>query len=195
MIAVVDFSTLCTKKLSEVLSGIDVEHKVTKMESAICSAEKVIIPDCKNVRALLQQLQLMNLYSLLKMVKKPILGINIGMLLMCERMEGFNLQGLGFFKADVLKKSGDPFVTDEMTAHKIKINEDSKLLKGVSDGSEFNFSNTMYVPVNDSTKADYDENDYTYSAVLEENNYYGIQFSPGASGTAGEKVLKNFAEL
>ena len=188
MIALIDYGAGNVASVSNALKSLGQDYKVTNNETEICNANKVIFPGVGEASFAIKQLHKLNLYSLLRIIKRPILGVCLGLQLMAEFSTEGDIQCLGIFPEDVLKF--DP----HMGWNDIHFKKESKLFSGIKEGERFYFANSYYLPVNEHTTA-YCNNSVDFSASMEKENYYGVQFHPEKSSDAGLKVLKNFIEL
>jgi glutamine amidotransferase len=128
-------------------------------------------------------------------LKQPVLGICIGMHLLCKYSEEGNVDCLGVFDASVLKfkpeKQADkiPHIGWN-TLTQLK----SPLYNGLPEKEYVYFVHSYYVPLNDSTVAQ-TEYIHSFSASMQKDNFYAVQFHPEKSGAIGEKIVRNFIEL
>lgn len=194
MIALIDYGAGNVASVSNALTELNQNYKITSNEVEICKADKIIFPGVGEASFAMRQLHLLNLFSALRMVKKPILGICLGMQLMMDSSTEGGVACLGIFPGTVLKFDPAKTKVPHMGWNDIKIVSDSKLFNGIKDGERFYFANSYYVPVNEFTTA-VTTNNIDFSASLEKGNFYGVQFHPEKSGDAGLKILKNFIEL
>ena len=194
MIALIDYGVGNVASVSNALAELNQEFKITSNEVEICKADKIIFPGVGEASFAMRQLHLLNLFSALRMVKKPMLGICLGMQLMMDNSTEGNVACLGIFTGTVLKFDSTKTKVPHMGWNDIKKISESKLFTGIKNGERFYFANSYYVPVNEFTTA-ITTNDIDFSASLEKGNFYGVQFHPEKSGDAGLKILKNFIEL
>ncbi len=195
MIAVINYLDENVEELKRSLESLGKNYKVTCSESEILRADKVIFPGYGEASKAIGKLHMTNLFSFLRMCKKPMLGLCLGMQLMADiSKEGGTIPCLGIF----------PFVAEKFADEKMKVpftgfNEvdiikESKLFKNINNKERFYFSNSYYLPVNELTSS-VAENKIKFTASIEKDNYYAVQFYPEKSGEAGLKVLRNFLEL
>lgn len=192
MIAVIECGKKTDNVLSEVLRSLNQEYKVTENEFIICKSDKIILTGegeaCDGAR----KLNMLNLYSVLRVIKKPILGIGLGLELMTENIANENIAGLGIFpiKSGRLKqKKNGTNEFDEIT-----LIGTSRLFEGVNEREKFFFKGNYFMPQTEySTSIINDENGY--AASVEKGNAYGVQFYPELSGEAGIQILNNFLKI
>ena len=194
MIALIDYGAGNVASVANALNELGQKYKITNSETEICRAEKVIFPGVGEASFAIKQLHKLNLYSLLRIVKRPILGVCLGMQLMADFSTEGNIQCLGIFPGEVLKFDSQKVKVPHMGWNDIHFKKESKLFSGITEGERFYFANSYYLPVNEFTTS-YCNNSIDFSASMEKENYYGVQFHPEKSSDAGLKVLKNFIEL
>lgn len=177
------------------LKRLGVEANVTANLEEISKADKVIFPGVGEAATTMRYLEETGLGKFIKDLKQPVLGICLGMQVMCRYSEEGNVDCLGIFDIDV--KKFIPQKHEDKVPHMgwNTINRtDSELFKGFSKDEFVYFVHSFYVPVNEFTAA---ETNYTlpFSAALHKNNFYATQFHPEKSGKVGERILKNFLDL
>jgi len=191
MIVILDIETGHSKSVSDFLTLLGIDNIISNKEDEVLKADGIIIPDCYNIQLASKKLQLCNFNSSLRMIKKPILGINAGMNLMTESISEENVFGLGFFKCKSIRMENQK----EQIESVVKTTPKSKLLSNLSDKRVI-FSNLTYgvESSKDSTSIILLDG-REICGSLENENYFGVQFNPELSGIAGEEVLKNFYNI
>ncbi len=168
------------------------EAILTHDENEIKNADKVIFPGVGEASSAMKMLRQSGLDTLIPQLKQPVLGICLGMQLMCHSSEEGTTEGLGIFDTDVVKFS------KEVKVPQIGWNEISNLktdlFKGISEKEHIYLVHSFYAPLSKETIA---TSDYglSYSAALAKNNFYGVQFHPEKSSLVGEKILLNFLSI
>lgn len=195
MIALIDYGSGNVASVANALTELKEEFKISNNEVEICRADKIIFPGVGEASFAIRQLHMLNMFSVLRMVKKPILGICLGMQLMADHSTEGNAACLGIFPVSVEKFDPSKSKVPHMGWNDIKIKSPGKLFTEIKDGERFYFANSYYIPVNEYTTAVTDNNGFLFTAAMEKGNYYGVQFHPEKSGDAGLKLLKNFIEL
>lgn len=158
----------------------------------IKSADKVIFPGVGEASYAMKMLQKSGLDTLIPTLKQPVLGICLGMQLMCNHSEEGNTKGLGIFDVDVVKFSSKVKVPQMgwNTIYNLK----SDLFKGIAENDYMYLVHSFYAPLCAETIATTNY-ELEYSSALEKNNFYGTQFHPEKSGDIGEQILANFLKL
>jgi glutamine amidotransferase len=142
----------------------------------------------------MKKIQLLNLYSVLRVVRKPMLGIGLGMQLMADYSTEGNFACLGFFPGTAIKFDHDVKKSSYKGMHKIEFCRHSLLFDGIDMNSEFYFNNDYYLPKSEFSTS-ICKNTVSFCSSIENENAYGVQFHPEMSGDAGLKLLKNFIEI
>ncbi|MBP1224472.1 imidazole glycerol phosphate synthase subunit HisH [Flavobacterium sp. 1355] len=158
----------------------------------IKSADKVIFPGVGEASSAMAKLRESGLDWLIPELKQPVLGICLGMQLMCNKTEEGNTEGLGIFDVDVVKFSNHVKVP-QMGWNQI-YDLKSDLFKGISENEFMYLVHSFYAP-NCSEAIATTNYDVEYASALQKNNFYGTQFHPEKSGDIGEKILGNFLKL
>ena len=194
MVTIVDYDDVCIDEVAASIKKITVNFKVSRSESDICSSDKIIFAGCGNAPAVMKKIQLLNLYSVLRIVKKPMLGIGLGMQLMADHSEEGNFSCLGFFPGTAIKFEETTNESFYKGLHKVSLCKPSLLFEGIEDKTEFFFNNSYYLPKSELSTSTC-QNDILFCSSIENENAYGVQFHPEMSGDAGLKLLKNFIEM
>ena len=194
MLALIQCENKKENKLAEILEKMDQPFKITSNESDICRCDKIILCGSGSPIQNMKMLHLLNLYSLLRIIKKPMLGIGLGVELMSDHTSGEEVSCLGLFPVESNKFAEDKNYYSKGGLKKVDILKESKLFGGIKSGDEFYFSENYYMPQNKYTTSVV-ENGITFSASVEKENAFGVQFHPEKSGDAGLTLLKNFISL
>jgi glutamine amidotransferase len=170
---------------------------VTDNADEIRNADKVIFPGVGEASTAMNYLKERNLHKLICSLTQPVLGICLGMQLMCKYSEENDTECLGIFD-EVVKRFTPHRPNGGLKVPQIGWNSiydlKTDLFKNVTDKSYCYFVHGYYAAKGEHTIA---TTDYVqpYSSALRKNNFYGVQFHPEKSATAGEQILKNFIEL
>lgn len=158
----------------------------------IIQADKVIFPGVGEASSAMRKLRNSGLEELIPKLSQPVLGICLGMQLMCSSSEEGPTAGLGIFDTEVVR------FNREVKVPQIGWNEISNLktalFDGVNEHSHIYLVHSFYAPLCQETVATTDYG-IRYSAALHKGNFYGVQFHPEKSGGVGEQILRNFLNL
>jgi len=178
------------------LERIGVSAVVTDDIEQIQKAGKVIFPGVGEASSAMRYLKEHKLDAVIKDLNQPVLGICLGMQLMCAYSEENDTTCLGIFdeKVRLFKPSADASLKVPQIGWNNIFNLKSKLFEGLPESSYCYFVHGYYASLGDQTiaTADYVQ---PYSAALHKDNYYGVQFHPEKSAQTGEQILKNFLSL
>ena len=158
----------------------------------IKAADKVIFPGVGEASYAMKMLQKSDLDTLIPTLKQPVLGICLGMQLMCNSSEEGQTKGLGIFDVGVVKFTSKVKVPQMgwNTIYHLK----SNLFSGIAENEYMYLVHSFYAPLCAETiaRTNYE---LEYSSALEKDNFYGTQFHPEKSGDVGETILANFLKL
>jgi len=177
------------------LERLGVAATVTDDPAMIQAADKVIFPGVGEASTAMAYLKERNLDQIIVALKQPVLGICLGMQLMCKHSAENDTTCLGIFEEQVLA-----FKTIEKTIKVPQIgwnnitNLKTALFNGVPENSFTYFVHGFYAGIGHNTIA---TTDYIqpYSSALQKNNFYGVQFHPEKSAGVGEQIIQNFLSL
>ena len=196
MIAIVDYDTGNLRSVCNALERIGADYCVTSDADIIKSADKVLLPGVGEASSAMRKLQERGLCSVIKELTCPVLGICIGMQLMCSYSEEGDVECLGIFDTKVRR-----FVPDAQRGVKVPhmgwneiYNLKTSLFKGIDNGAFLYFVHS-YAPDVCKDAIALSANGREFAAALSKNNFYGTQFHPEKSGDVGEQIIKNFIEL
>lgn len=177
------------------LKRLGVTPIITADHEQILKADKVIFPGVGEARSTMEYLKSHQLDQLICNLKQPVLGICLGMQLLCRHSEEGDVDCLNIFDTDVLRFK--PKKHNEKVPHmgwNTLTQTRDTLFKGFSSDEFVYFVHSFYVPLNEYTIA---QTDYIhpFSAALHKDNFYATQFHPEKSGATGEKILMNFLDI
>jgi glutamine amidotransferase len=195
LVAIVKYNAGNIYSVDYGLKRLGVEPVITADPETLRRADRVIFPGQGEAGTTMQYLRQHGLDRIIRDLRQPVLGICIGMQLLCSHSEEGDTDCLGVFDAPVVKFR--PERHEDKVPHigwNSLHNLESDLYAGLADSDFVYFVHSFYVPLNDSTIA---TTDYIlpFSASLHKNNFYATQFHPEKSGKVGEKILKNFLEI
>lgn len=192
MVAIIDYDAGNVRSLQFALERLGVESVLTADSEVIKTAEKVIFPGQGAAGSAMEKLQQTGLDQLIPTLQQPVLGICLGMQLLCDATEEGDVKGLGIVSGKVIRFS------DQVKVPQMGWNTISKLqttlFKGIKEENFMYLVHSYYVPLLPETIAQSDY-DGAYSVALQKDNFYGVQFHPEKSSTAGSQLLQNFLAL
>lgn len=196
-LAIIKYNAGNIQSVLYALERIGVEAVVTDDTEQIGKADKVIFPGVGEASSAMRYLKERKLDELIKGLKQPVLGICLGMQLMCRYSEENHVDCIGIFEEEVRFFGNAGVVDRRMKIPQIGWNTiydlKSSLLKGIPERSYVYFVHGYYAALGNDTIA---TADYIlpYSAGLFKDNFYGLQFHPEKSAETGDRILKNFLE-
>ena len=194
MIAVIDYEMGNLRSVGNALDRLGAEWKLTADHDEIRRASKVLLPGAHDAEAM-ARLRDRDLCQLIRDLRRPVLGICVGMQVMCRHSEEGDVDCLGIFDAKVRRfPDEDGLKVPHVGWNRIN-NLDSKLLKGIERGAYVYYVHSYYAPLCPDTIATTRYGSTMFSAALKYENFYGTQFHPEKSGDVGEKILENFLAL
>ena len=194
-VAIVKYNAGNTASVSYALKRLGVNAPVTDDARVLTSADKVIFPGVGEASSAMRYLRHRKLDGAIKSLRQPLLGICLGMQLMCGFSEENGTECLGLFPYRVRRFESSPDLKVPHTGwNTIKPNSRSRLFAGIDGKPHVYFVHGYYV---DAAKGAAAECDYGggFAAAIESGNFYAVQFHPERSALAGETILKNFLEL
>lgn len=192
MIAIVKYNAGNVKSVENAVKQLGCDVVVTNEKDLLQSADKIIFPGVGEAGSAMNYLKVTGLDKVIKSLTQPVLGICLGMQLLCEYSEERNTKALGVFKTQVKK-----FLPKDIVPH-IGWNNFSSvkgvLFQNIRTDNDCYFVHGYYAGICEETIA---VTDYIlpFSAALQKNNFYATQFHPEKSATTGLQILKNFLEL
>jgi len=194
-VAIIDYGAGNVQSVKFAFNRMGIEPLLTSDQSEISSADKVIFPGVGEASSAMEQIRKHNLEVFIPQLKQPVLGICLGMQLMCGVSEERNTTALGIFP-DTVKRFVPP--SNEIKVPHMGWNKigdlKSSLFDNCNSGEYAYFVHSYCVPVNEFTIA---TTNYIneFSAAIQRANFYATQFHPEKSGTLGAKILENFLKL
>ncbi len=190
-VVVIQYNAGNTQSVSYALERLGVNHVITDNPVEIESADKVIFPGVGEASTTMKYLKEKKLDQLIVNLKQPVLGICLGLQLLCQHSEEGDTACLGIFPVSVKK-----FSQDKKVPH---VGWNSLTVSSTFLGKKIfepylYFVHSYYAETSQYTTATC-EYGITFSACLQKDNFYAVQFHPEKSGTAGEKILQGFIEL
>lgn len=192
MIAIIKYNGGNVSSVQNALFQLNTESVVTDDPELILQADKVIFPGVGEASSTMKNLREKGLDVLIPALKQPVLGICLGMQLMCAANEEGETEGMGIFDIQVKR-----FPPEDLVPHmgwNTVSDTASRLFAGVNDSSDVYFVHSYYCGLSEFTAA---KCNYIrpFSAALQKDNFYAVQFHPEKSGSVGRKILSNFLTL
>jgi imidazole glycerol-phosphate synthase subunit HisH len=197
MTAIVDYGAGNLRSVQNTLDELGAAYIVTNRPEEVSNADKLLLPGVGHFGQKMTALDDLDLRNpIIERVRAgvPLLGICLGLQCMFEKSsEAPGIVGFGFFRGVIERFNGDVRVP-HMGWDSLDFVNDSKLLKGVGPQPFTYFAHSFYAPVVEATVATCTYS-VAYTAILERNNLFGVQFHPEKSGPTGLRILKNFLDL
>ncbi|MGH1517128.1 imidazole glycerol phosphate synthase subunit HisH [Chryseobacterium sp. JK1] len=192
MIAIIKYNGGNVSSVQNALNRLKVDSIVTDDPELIIKADKVIFPGVGEASSTMKLLKEKGLDLLIPQLKQPVLGICLGMQLMCKENEEGNTEGLGIFDIRV-KKFPSVDIVPHMGWNTIS-EQNSLLFSEIENKSDVYFVHSYYCELSDYTTS---VCDYIlpFSSSLQKDNFYAVQFHPEKSGDIGSTIINNFINL
>lgn len=191
-IAIIDYGAGNIQSVKFAIERLGFTAVFSDKAEEIQQAEKVIFPGVGEASSAMAKLKATGLDKIIPELTQPVLGICLGMQLMCDHSEEGNTKGLGIFKTAVKKFPAEVKVP-QIGWNQIS-NLNSKLFSGIAENEFMYLVHSYYAEVTDQMTA---ETHYglRYASALEHKNFFGVQFHPEKSSRAGERILENFLKI
>lgn len=191
-IVIIDYGAGNIQSIKFALERLGYTGTLSHDTNEIKAADKVIFPGVGEASSAMEKLRSTGLDHLILKLQQPVLGICLGMQLMCNSSEEGDTRGLGIFDVDVIHFE-NKLKVPHIGWNRIK-DLKTPLFEGVAEQEFVYLVHSFYAPVCAETiaKCDYGVN---YSSALNKDNFYGVQFHPEKSSSAGEKILENFLQI
>jgi glutamine amidotransferase len=194
-IAIIKYNAGNIQSVLYALERLGVTATVTDDPSILATSDKVIFPGVGEASTAMAYLKARNLDQLICSLKQPVLGICLGMQLMCQHSAENDTPCLGIFDEQVLAfKSNEATIKVPQIGWNTISNLKTCLFNGVAENSFTYFVHGYYAGLGNNSIA---TTNYIldYSSALQKNNFYGVQFHPEKSASVGEKIIQNFLAL
>ena len=193
MVAIIQYNAGNVQSVQYALQRLGIESIVTDDEALIQDAEKVIFPGVGHAAPAMKYLRERQLDELIISLKQPVLGICLGLQLMCNYSEEGDTECLGIFNEQVKLFESDSLKVPQIGWNNI-YDYKSVLFNNLAQNDYVYAVHSYYASLGNETIA---KTDYVlpYSAALQRDNFYAVQFHPEKSGLVGETILKNFINL
>ncbi len=188
-IVVIDYGAGNVKSVQFALERLGYEAICSNDPQVIANADKVIFPGVGEAKSAMKEIRKYGLDKVIPALKQPVLGICLGMQLMCGHSEENDTDCLGIFPVEVKKFQVDLKVPHIGWNQIIELK--GHLFDTVEPSSYVYYVHSYYVPENEFSIAN-TEYGIKFSGAIKKDNFYACQFHPEKSGDTGEQILKNF---
>lgn len=195
MIAIIDYEAGNICSVQNALERLGAPYQLTADPELIRKADKVILPGVGNAAQAMASLRAANLDSVIRRLRQPVLGICVGLQLMCRSSEEGPVECMGLLDARVRRFPETPEAKVPHMGWNSIGNLEGKLFKDLPGGSYVYFVHSYFPELCPDTIATCRHGDTLFSAALRWENFYGTQFHPEKSGSVGATILKNFLSL
>lgn len=191
-IVIINYGAGNIQSIQFALQRLGFEGILSNNPDEILAADKVIFPGVGEASSAMKKLSKIGLDKTIPTLKQPVLGICLGMQLMCHSSEEGKTKGLGIFDVDVVKFSNAVKVPQMgwNTIYNLK----SPLFEGIAENEYMYLVHSFYAPKCEEAIA-FTNYEMEYATALNKDNFYGVQFHPEKSGKFGEQILANFLKL
>jgi imidazole glycerol-phosphate synthase subunit HisH len=182
--------------LTAALNRLGIEYGMIEKEEDFDKYDRYIIPGVGHAGAAMDKLKKTGLVPAIKALKKPTLGICVGMQLMTAHSEEGDAGLLDIFPIKTLKfEAGTNFKVPHTGWNQVYPEKENKLFENIPNGSHFYFVHSYFIEYNDLYTLSSTIYSNKFSASIWRDNFYGVQFHPEKSGAYGETLLTNFSKL
>jgi len=192
MIAIVKYNAGNIRSVQNALTRLGYESIITDDATELLNADKVIFPGVGEASSAMKYLTEKGLDKILVAIEKPMLGICLGLQLMCKYTEEANTTCLGIFDTNV-KKFPDTGKVPHMGWNSFTTTN-SSLFNSIDLNNDVYYVHSYYAEINEQTIASCDYI-LPFGTAMQKDNFYATQFHPEKSADIGEQILKNFLEL
>jgi glutamine amidotransferase len=191
-LVIIDYGAGNIKSIQFAFKRLGIDAILSNDISEITNADKIIFPGVGEASSAMRMLDESGLDKIIPSLKQPVLGICLGMQLMCNYSAEGNTRGLGIFNVDVKKFSNT--VKVPQMGWNVVYDLKSDLFKGIKEKEFMYLVHSFYAESCEEAIATTDY-EIEYASALQKNNFYGVQFHPEKSGIEGSKILENFLNL
>jgi glutamine amidotransferase len=194
MIGIIDYGAGNIRSVGNALDRLGQAYFVSRDITDLQRATKLILPGVGEARSAMESLGQIGLLRWLTTIKTPFLGICIGMQILFEHSDERDTACLGLVPGRISRFDDTKFKVPHIGWNRVNVTAPSRLFDGIRDNDYFYFVHSIRAPLGPSTigATTYGE---AFSAAVQKQNFYGVQFHTEKSGAAGIQVLKNFVEL
>ncbi|WP_114766275.1 imidazole glycerol phosphate synthase subunit HisH [Vibrio rhodolitus] len=199
-VVIIDTGCANVSSVRFAIERLGCEVEISKDPQVVLAADKLFLPGVGTASEAMKNLEERNLISLVKQVEKPLLGICLGMQLLGKfsqekgQKADAQVECLGLCEGEVKLMQTGELPLPHMGWNTVKSLPEHPLFKGIEEGEYFYFVHSFAMPVGDYTIAECNYGQ-PFSAAVQSGNYYGVQFHPERSSSAGSKLIENFLNL
>ena len=189
---IIDYDAGNVKSLQFALERLGVKAVLTNNSELIAASDRVIFPGQGEAISAMKKLKKHGLDKLIPALKQPVLGICLGMQLLCDKTEEGETNGLGIVPTKVIRFPNT--VKVPQMGWNVVTHSNTGLFQGIEQGCYMYLVHSYFVPIEPETSA---KSNYAgeYSVGIKKNNFYGVQFHPEKSSKAGSQLLENFLKI
>lgn len=191
-VVLIDYGAGNIKSIQFAFKRLGIDAILSNDINEITNADKIIFPGVGEASSAMRMLDESGLDKIIPSLKQPVLGICLGMQLMCNYSAEGNTRGLGIFNVDVKKFSNT--VKVPQMGWNVVYDLKSDLFKGIKEKEFMYLVHSFYAESCEEAIATTDY-EIEYASALQKDNFYGVQFHPEKSGIEGSKILENFLNL
>ena len=195
MIAIIDYGMGNLRSVENALHRLGAEYSLTRCPEQTRRADRVLVPGVGHAAQALAHLRESGLAELIPNLRRPVLGICVGLQVLCRHSEEGDCEGLGVFDTFVRRFADSPGAKVPHMGWNSIGNLDGKLFRGMKGGNFVYYVHSFYPALCPDTIATTRHGDCLFSAALKYENFYATQFHPEKSGEVGEQILQNFLTL
>lgn len=195
MIGIVNYGAGNIFSLTAALDRLDIKYGMVNVPEDLEKYSHIIIPGVGHAGTAMKKMQHTGLIDPIKALKKPVLGICVGMQLLTQHSEEGDAELMNIFPLKTrLFDKNKHIKIPHMGWNNVEF-KNNLLFDGVDHEAQFYFVHSYFIEYNpkfDIATANYG---LPFSAAIQKDNFYGVQFHPEKSGAAGERLLRNFSTL
>lgn len=196
MTGIIDYGAGNIFSLTAALERLGLTYGMVDRHTDLEHFERFIIPGVGHAGSAMQQLSASGMASVIPSIRKPVLGICVGMQLLTQHSEEGDSELMGLFPLNTLHFRGRiDHKVPHMGWNQVVVEKNSPLFGGIDKDAYFYFVHSYYIPYHADLTTAHSEYGIRFSVAFERENFYGVQFHPEKSGAVGELLLSNFCKL
>lgn len=195
MIAIIDYGMGNLRSVENALRRLGAAFELTADPRRLQQADRVLLPGVGHAGEAMARLQRAGLTGIIPNLRRPVLGICVGLQVLCRHSEEGDCDCLGVFDTFVRRFDETPEAKVPHMGWNSIGNLEGKLFNGIAGGSHVYYVHSFYPALCQDTIATTRHGDCLFSAALKYENFYATQFHPEKSGDVGELILQNFLRL